>query len=88
MHKVRKTHTTAATAPLTGSRGPFFIRMKSDEPFAFAGLWERWRESADAEPVDTYVILTTLPNDLMRDTTTDCPSSSRNGTTSGGWTAR
>ena len=45
---------------------PFFIQMKSDEPFAFAGIWERWKESDDAEPIDTYAILTTSPNDLMK----------------------
>jgi len=45
---------------------PFFIHMKSDEPFAFAGIWERWRESDDTEAIDTYAILTTSPNDLMK----------------------
>jgi putative SOS response-associated peptidase YedK len=45
---------------------PYFIHMRSDEPFAFAGLWERWRPDApDAEPLDTFTILTTSPNELM-----------------------
>jgi putative SOS response-associated peptidase YedK len=43
---------------------PFFIRMKSDAPFAFAGLWEHWKP-AEGDPIDTYTILTTTPNSLM-----------------------
>jgi putative SOS response-associated peptidase YedK len=42
---------------------PYFIHMKDDHPFCFAGLWERWKPP-DAEPVDTFTILTTAPNEL------------------------
>lgn len=45
---------------------PYFIHMRNDRPFAFGGLWERWRESEDAEPLDTFTLLTTPPNGLMR----------------------
>ncbi|HLL91095.1 MAG TPA: SOS response-associated peptidase [Tepidisphaeraceae bacterium] len=45
---------------------PMFVRHPDDRPFCFAGLWERWRPSPDAEPVDTCAILTTAPNGLMR----------------------
>lgn len=44
---------------------PHFIRLKSGEPFAFAGLWERW-EAADGSEVRTAAIITTLPNELVR----------------------
>jgi putative SOS response-associated peptidase YedK len=50
----------------TPPKQPYFIHMKDDEPFAFAGLWERWKPAEDAEPVDTFTILTTDANDLMR----------------------
>ena len=43
---------------------PFFIHLKSDSSFAFAGLWEQWKPK-DGEPVDTFTILTTTPNSLM-----------------------
>lgn len=43
---------------------PFYIRMKDRAPFAFAGLWERWRPP-DGEPVETFTILTTTPNELL-----------------------
>ena len=38
--------------------------MKDGEPFAFAGLWEHW-EKPDQEPIDSCVILTTEPNELL-----------------------
>ena len=44
---------------------PYFIHQPDDGQFAFAGLWERWRASKDAEPLDTYTIITTSPNALM-----------------------
>lgn len=43
---------------------PFFIRMKDDRPFAFAGLWEHWRR--DDQEIVSCTILTTSPNELMK----------------------
>lgn len=43
---------------------PFYIRMRDGSPFAFAGLWSRWHPEG-AEPIETYTILTTAPNELM-----------------------
>ena len=43
---------------------PMRIALKSNEPFAFAGLWEEWRSSGDSA-LRTFTILTTTPNDLM-----------------------
>ncbi|HKI86829.1 MAG TPA: SOS response-associated peptidase [Thermoanaerobaculia bacterium] len=47
-----------------GGKQPFWFRRQSGEPFAFAGLWERWRsrEHPDTEPVETFTILTTSAN--------------------------
>ncbi|TWT27497.1 SOS response-associated peptidase [Planomicrobium sp. CPCC 101110] len=45
---------------------PMRIKLKSGEPFAFAGLWESWK-SPDGETINTCSILTTKPNDLMAD---------------------
>jgi len=44
---------------------PYFIHMRDDRPFAFAGLWESW-EGADHSYLETCTILTTKANDLMR----------------------
>ncbi|MEQ1858427.1 MAG: SOS response-associated peptidase [Chthoniobacteraceae bacterium] len=46
---------------------PQHIFMRSGEPFAFAGLWEIWRDPAtpDAESVRSFTILTTTPNEVL-----------------------
>ena len=43
---------------------PFAIALKSGEPYAFAGLWERWAPK-DGEALETFTIVTTDPNALM-----------------------
>ena len=45
------------------SKQPFFIRLKDDEPFAFAGLSEHWHRSELT--IDSATIITTEPNELM-----------------------
>lgn len=46
---------------------PFHIRRKDRHPFAFAGLWARWKpKEGGGEPLDTYTILTTGSNELIR----------------------
>lgn len=42
---------------------PFLIHMKDDEPFAFAGLWERWRR--DDEEIQSCTIIVAEPNELL-----------------------
>ena len=44
---------------------PFAIAAKDDTMFAFAGLWETWKDKATGQKLRTYSILTTDPNDLM-----------------------
>ena len=48
-----------------GSKTPMYIRMKTGQPFAFAGLWEDWCDH-DAAPVRSCTIITTTPNALMK----------------------
>jgi putative SOS response-associated peptidase YedK len=38
--------------------------MKDRRPFAMAGLWDRW-DSGDDQPLETFTILTTQPNELV-----------------------
>jgi putative SOS response-associated peptidase YedK len=45
---------------------PFCFTLADDAVFAFAGLWEQWR-SAQGETVESCAILTTTPNELVRD---------------------
>ena len=44
---------------------PFYILMRDDRPFAFAGLWEHW-EGEDGTTIDSCALLTTRPNDVLR----------------------
>lgn len=44
---------------------PFSIRLRDGQPFAFAGLWERW-SPPEGQPVDSCTLLTTGANDLIR----------------------
>ena len=44
---------------------PVRILLKSGEPFAFAGLWETWRNPQD-ETVRSCTIVTTQANELLR----------------------
>jgi putative SOS response-associated peptidase YedK len=46
------------------SKTPMYVRLKSGEPFAFAGLWEAWR-SPDDETILSCTIITTTPNSLV-----------------------
>jgi putative SOS response-associated peptidase YedK len=46
-------------------RQPFFIHMRDDGPFGFAGLWESW-EGADHSAIESCTILTTSPNNVIR----------------------
>lgn len=45
---------------------PYSFGMMDDSVFAFAGLWERWRDPA-GEALETCTILTTKPNSLVAD---------------------
>lgn len=45
-----------------GPKTPFYIRMESEKPFGFAGLWETWKPSGETEPVLSCSIITCPAN--------------------------
>jgi len=47
-------------------RFPKRFVMKGDELFAFAGLWEEFRPK-DGPPLHTYTIVTTTPNEVVKE---------------------
>jgi putative SOS response-associated peptidase YedK len=47
------------------TKQPFAIGMKDGSPYAFAGLWERWKNADRSETLETYTIITTDPNELL-----------------------
>jgi putative SOS response-associated peptidase YedK len=48
-----------------GKKTPMYIRLKSRKPFAFAGLWDTWRDPAGGE-LRSCTIITCPPNELVR----------------------
>ncbi len=47
------------------SKRPFYIRLKSEKPFGFAGLHETWN-SSDGETIHSCTIITTEANELLK----------------------
>lgn len=55
--------------PPAGSKSPkqpFYIRPKQMDIFSFAGVWSSWHDAEDKE-IRTYSIITTEPNQEMRE---------------------
>lgn len=46
------------------TKHPFAFTLKGGQPYALAGLWESWKPK-DGEPLETFTILTTGPNELL-----------------------
>lgn len=46
-----------------GRKYPYYIRLKSREAFAIAGIWDEWKGSG--EPVRTFSVVTTEASPLM-----------------------
>lgn len=42
-----------------GGKQPWFIRTEAAQPFAFAGLWERWKDPANGSMLESCTIVTT-----------------------------
>ena len=44
---------------------PYFLHLESGEPFAMAGLWARWREHEDGDPITSCAIVTAPANSAL-----------------------
>ena len=42
---------------------PYYLQLKDESPFAFAGIWDRWKK--DATSITSCAIITTAANDLV-----------------------
>ncbi|HET6518666.1 MAG TPA: SOS response-associated peptidase [Geminicoccaceae bacterium] len=49
-----------------GRKQPYFIRLRSGEPMAFAGLWERWTSHTGQDAIESFTIVVTDANELVR----------------------
>lgn len=47
------------------AKQPYAIGLRDGSLFAFAGLWETWKDKANDRVLETYTVLTTDPNELM-----------------------
>ena len=47
------------------TKQPFAIALRDRRLFAFAGLWENWKDPSSSQWVRTFTILTTKPNELV-----------------------
>ena len=47
------------------TKQPVYIRLKSQKPFAFAGLWEVWKGEGMDEPLRSCTIITCPPNAVL-----------------------
>jgi putative SOS response-associated peptidase YedK len=45
---------------------PYRFVLPDREVFAFAGLWSRWKDPETKEPYESFTIITTAPNDLVK----------------------
>jgi putative SOS response-associated peptidase YedK len=48
------------------TKQPYAIGLQDGSLFAFAGLWESWKDKATGEVKETYTVITTDPNELMQ----------------------
>jgi putative SOS response-associated peptidase YedK len=53
-----------AKQPGDSAKTPYYITLESQEPFAFAGLWETWY-APDGSEVKSATIITTEPNEKI-----------------------
>jgi putative SOS response-associated peptidase YedK len=48
-----------------GKKQPYFFRLRDEQPFGFARLWDRW-QGREGAVIESCTILTTEANDMLR----------------------
>jgi putative SOS response-associated peptidase YedK len=48
------------------TKQPFAIAMKDGEPYALAGLWEKWKDRKTGADLLTFTVITTDPNEVVQ----------------------
>jgi putative SOS response-associated peptidase YedK len=48
-----------------GKKQPFYFQLRDEQPFGFAGLWEKWTNPA-GEEISSCTIVTTAANELLQ----------------------
>jgi putative SOS response-associated peptidase YedK len=47
------------------AKQPYAIGLQDYSPFAFAGLWDAWKDKGTGKVLETYTVITTDPNEVM-----------------------
>jgi putative SOS response-associated peptidase YedK len=47
------------------TKQPYAIGMRDGGLFAFAGLWDRWKDKATGTLLETFTVITTDPNEIL-----------------------
>jgi putative SOS response-associated peptidase YedK len=47
------------------TKQPYAIALQDDSLFAFAGLWDTWKDKATGQVINSYTVITTDPNELI-----------------------
>ncbi len=50
----------------SGAKQPFYFYLKEKDVFGFAGLWEEWLDKESGELLETFTIITTEANDILK----------------------
>lgn len=50
----------------SGAKQPFYFYLKEKDVFGFAGLWEEWLDKESGELLETFTIITTEANDVLK----------------------
>jgi len=48
------------------AKQPFAIAMKDGQPYALAGLWDRWKDRKAGTNLLTFTVITTDPNEVVQ----------------------
>ena len=48
------------------TKQPFAIAMKDGQPYALAGLWEKWKDRKAGAELLTFTVITTDPNEVVQ----------------------
>jgi putative SOS response-associated peptidase YedK len=54
------------------AKQPYAFTLANGQPFAFAGLWDRWKDASDGT-LESFAIITTTPNELTATVHTRMP---------------
>lgn len=50
----------------SGAKQPHYFYLKNQELFAFAALWEEWLDRDSGELLETFTVITTEANDVLK----------------------